>query len=316
MGIHFRPDTAYARCVENSKRVRWEIDRDVIRGRRLSINEKFLPDSLSRVDEFPLQDAASQRLISQIQGRTYANMYGMVERFINAKLLSLCQYHWLGDQVALEALVRFSEEELKHQELFRRVDRLCGAVLPPGYRFVPETNLVANIVLRRSTWSVLALTFLIELMTQTHYRESLAPNAELSDLYRDVFRYHWQEEAQHSVLDEIEWKREDLALNPAQRDAAVNDLITLIGVMDSVLQQQAQADARYFAAVCGRELSADLQERTATCFLLAYRWQHLCSGLQMQRFTDALDSMITGDQRRRIDLAIQRLTLPTCDLPA
>jgi hypothetical protein len=26
--------------------------------------------------------------------------------------------HWFGDQVALEALVRFSDEELKHQALF------------------------------------------------------------------------------------------------------------------------------------------------------------------------------------------------------
>ena len=30
--------------------------------------------------------------------------------------------HWLGDQVALEALVRLTDEELKHQELFRRLD--------------------------------------------------------------------------------------------------------------------------------------------------------------------------------------------------
>ena len=27
--------------------------------------------------------------------------------------------HWFGNQVALEALVRFSDEELKHQALFR-----------------------------------------------------------------------------------------------------------------------------------------------------------------------------------------------------
>ncbi len=37
----------YARCIDISKRVRWDIDRDVIRGRSLSVNEKFLPDGLS-----------------------------------------------------------------------------------------------------------------------------------------------------------------------------------------------------------------------------------------------------------------------------
>jgi hypothetical protein len=68
--------------------------------------------------------------VSQIQGRTYANVFGLVERFINAKVLELSHDHWFGDQ--LEALVRFSDEELKHQALFRRNDRrrlACGLSL-------------------------------------------------------------------------------------------------------------------------------------------------------------------------------------------
>ena len=36
-----------------------------------------------------------------------------------AKVLELSEDHWFGNQVALEALVRFSDEELKHQALFR-----------------------------------------------------------------------------------------------------------------------------------------------------------------------------------------------------
>ena len=40
----------YAKCVEVSKRVRWDIDRDVIRGRSFDFSRKFLPDGLSKVD--------------------------------------------------------------------------------------------------------------------------------------------------------------------------------------------------------------------------------------------------------------------------
>ena len=65
---------------------------------------------------------AEKRLVSQIQGRTYANVFGLVERFITAKLLEIGRDYWLGDQNALEALVRFSDEELKHQALFRRIE--------------------------------------------------------------------------------------------------------------------------------------------------------------------------------------------------
>ena len=53
--------------------------------------------------------------MSQIQGRTYANLFGLVERFINAKMLEVSRHYWLGDQRALEALVRFSDEELKQK---------------------------------------------------------------------------------------------------------------------------------------------------------------------------------------------------------
>src|SRR4029077_8051474 len=117
----------YARCIQTSKRVRWDIDEDVIRGRRFDVAHKFLPNGLSLADAFTTLSTYEKRLVSQIQGRTYANVFGLVERFINAKVLELSEDHWFGDQIALEALVRFSDEELKHQALFRRIDAMVGA---------------------------------------------------------------------------------------------------------------------------------------------------------------------------------------------
>ena len=38
-------------------------------------------------------------------------MFGLVEHCITAKVLEVSPDHWLGDQVALEALVRFSDKE-------------------------------------------------------------------------------------------------------------------------------------------------------------------------------------------------------------
>jgi hypothetical protein len=125
----------YARCIRASKMVSWDIERDVIGGRTFDTSQKYLPDGLSLAPNFFTLSESERRFVSQIQGRTYANVFGLVERFINAKVLEVSRDYWLGDQVALEALVRFSEEELKHQALFRRIDKMIGETLPPGYHF-------------------------------------------------------------------------------------------------------------------------------------------------------------------------------------
>jgi len=293
----------YAKCVEHSKRIRWDIDRDVIRGRRFDFSQKFLPDGLSKVDRLEFLNAAEQRFLSQIQGRSYANIFGLVERFIAAKVLEVSREHWLGDQTALEALVRFSDEEIKHQEMFRRIERMAAEEMPEGYTFLPDANAVASVVLAKSTWAVLALTCHIELFVLAHYRESIDPDPNLSELWKDVFLYHWREESQHAILDELEWLREDAKLTPAERDRAVDELIELVGAVDGILQMQASADADYFLKACGRSFSSDEVEKIRAGVLGAYRWQYIVSGVQ-GRFSEVLGRIIDAAQAERIGQAL------------
>ncbi|HEY7378778.1 MAG TPA: hypothetical protein VH542_08860, partial [Steroidobacteraceae bacterium] len=130
----------YARCISASKRARWDIDLDIIRGREFDLAQRFLPNGLSQVDDLAFLSPAEARLLTQVQGRSYALIFGLVERFISAKILEVSREHWFGDQTALEALVRFSDEELKHQELFRRIEKMIAAVMPAGYRATAEAN--------------------------------------------------------------------------------------------------------------------------------------------------------------------------------
>ena len=152
----------------------------------------------------PFLNAEQKRLFSQVLGRTYANMFALVARFIGAKVLEISRGHWLGDQVALEALVRLTDEELKHQEMFRRLETMMAPGMPAGYRFLPQSNDVAGAVLAASTWAVLALTCDIELFSQAHYRSRIEPETQIDPLWRDVFLFHRKEESQHAILDEME----------------------------------------------------------------------------------------------------------------
>ena len=297
----------YAKCVEVSKRIRWDIERDVIRGRKFDVSKKYLPDGLSMAPSLEFLGKDEKRLFSQIQGRSYANIFGLVERYIPPMVLEVSKDHWLGDQTAFEALVRFTDEELKHQELFRRIESMIAPAMPAGYTFLPEPNAVASAVLSKCTWAVLALTCDIELFTQAHYRQSIEPDRELSDLWKDVFLFHWKEESQHAILDELEWQRENAKLSPEQRDHAVSDLIDLVAAVDGILQVQAKADTDYFLRVCGRTFGGAEVKRIGETMLKAYRWQYIGSGVQDERFQKILGGMITEAQMQRIGAALTPL---------
>ncbi len=296
----------YAHCIDVSKRVRWSIE-DVISGRTLDVNQKFMPDTLSLVNELEFLTDPERRFLSQVQGRSYAYIFGLVERFINAKVLEVSKEYWFGDQVALEALIRFSDEELKHQALFRRMEQLAAGAMPAGYTAAADPNAVANAVLGKSTWAVLALTCHIEIFTQVHYKKSIEPVGNLSPLWKDVFLYHWREECQHAILDELEWRREDAKLGQHERDQAVDDLIDLVIAVDGVLQAQSQADARYFMDASARVFTVTEQQAIRDCLLKAYRWQYIVSGIQDGRFMGILTSMISTEQAIRITHALAPL---------
>lgn len=295
---------SYARCIAASKAIRWDIDKDVIRGRTFDINQKFLPDELSKVQELEFLTSEGKRYLSQIQGRTYANVFHMAERFVNAKILEISRDHWLGNQTALEALVRFCDEELKHQKMFRHIEQLAGEQMPPGYNFLPDPNEVAEDVLSKGTWAVLALTMHIELITQVHYRQSIKSDDNLSPLFKDVFRYHWLEESQHAIIDELEWERLDKKMSWEARDRAVDEFIELVGAVDGLLQIQAKSDAEYYARTCGHYLSGAECQAVEKGILKAYRWQHITSGAQQPHFIKVLTSFITEKQGDRIQGAL------------
>ena len=55
----------YAKTIEVSKRVRWDIDRDVLRGREFDLREEFMPDGLSLVSELDFLTAEQRRFLAR-----------------------------------------------------------------------------------------------------------------------------------------------------------------------------------------------------------------------------------------------------------
>jgi len=123
-----------------------------------------------------------------------------------------------------------------------------------------------------------------------------------------VFLFHWKEESQHAIIDELEWVREDAKLAADARDVSVNDLIALVGGVDGILQAQAKSDAAYFLNVTGMADNSVRAVQVNNTMLKAYRWQYIVSGVMEPRFQKILRRLISDAQMKRIEAALAPLT--------
>ena len=96
----------------------------------------------------------------------------------------------VGTVVLVVLAARLTEEELKHQEMFRRLEAMMAPGVPEGYRFLPHSNEVAGAVLGACTRAVLAPICDIELFSQAHCRSSIEPETRICPLWKDVFLFH------------------------------------------------------------------------------------------------------------------------------
>jgi hypothetical protein len=102
----------------------------------------------------------------------------------------------------------------------------------------------------------------------------------------------------------MEWQREHARLTPAERDAAVNDLIDLAGAVDGILQAQSAADADYFVSLCDRRFTDEESAAIRAGVLKAYRYQYIITGVMHPHFGRLLTGMTTPAQMQRIQAAL------------
>ena len=110
---------SYQNCLDNSKKVSWKED-EVLLGRQFDFSKRFLPNKLCGVDDIECLNDVEQRKLNQIMGNAYCHIFAFVEEFIVPTITEAALQDTYGDEVRMRALLRFAEEELKHQELFRR----------------------------------------------------------------------------------------------------------------------------------------------------------------------------------------------------
>ncbi len=297
----------YATCVRNSEKVSWLIDEVMPPDTRLDFKRPFLPEALAgdRAVSFLSQDEGLK--LNQITGHAYLNLFAFVEEYIIATAVRHAQAEMHGDHNAIRALVRFADEEIKHQQLFLRYLDAFKEGFGHECEVLRDAAAVAGVILSKSPMGVLLVTLHLEIMTQAHYTESVRDDESIDPLFARLLKHHWMEEAQHAKIDALELDKLVSDAGPAQIEKAFADYIDLIGAFDGLLAQQSKMDVASLERATGKQFSSEQQEAILRAQHAAYRNTFLVLGMHNRMFVDVIHT-ISPDGAKRVADAAERLS--------
>jgi hypothetical protein len=281
---------SYETCLDGSVKNAWTVD-DCFQGRAFDFTKPFLPDRIAGVSGIGCLTDIEKRKLNQIRGNSYCHIFAFVEEYIVPMVVDHARGDVYGDETRLWSLLRFAEEEVKHQEMLRRACSQFEAGFGTSCGLVPGREEVAGVVLGTPPLTALLLTSMIEWFTQLHYVEHVRDRAELDELFRDILRFHWIDESRHARLDSLLIEEVASDLGPEEREAAVDGLLELGNAVDGLLAQQVQLDIDALQLATGRTFSEPEREEIRTHQQRAYRWTFLVSGLEHPNFVHIVEQL-------------------------
>jgi hypothetical protein len=297
---------SYEECLHTSIKAAWK-EEDILKNRDFDYGKRFLPNRLAGVDEIACLDEREKLKLNQIIGNAYCHIFAYVEEFIVPQTLEAAQRDVYGEEARLRALIRFAEDETKHQQMFRRSMALFEKGFGTACGVIPGREDVARVVLGKSRLCSLLLTSMIEWFTQLHYVEHVRSDERLDGLFRDLIKYHWIDEATHAKLDSLLINEIVGPLSPGEREHAVEELLELGGAVDGLLSQQADLDIESLQRATGRTFAKHERLDIKTNIQRAYRWTFLVSGLTHPTFVKIVGEL-TDQGRRRLEAAAEALS--------
>jgi hypothetical protein len=295
-------DYRYDTCLEGSVKSAWTVD-DCFQGRDFDFAKPFLPDRIAGVRGIGCLSDDEKRMLNQIRGNSYCHIFAFVEEYIVPLVLDCARGDVFGDEARLWSLVRFAEEEVKHQQMLRRASEQFEAGFGVSCGLVPGREAVADAVLGTPPLTALLLTSMIEWFTQLHYVEHVRDTEELDELFRDILRFHWIDESRHARMDSLLMDEIAAELTPDERERAVDELLELGGAVDGLLAQQMELDLDALERASGRTFTDDERTEIRTHQQRSYRWTSLVSGLEHPTFVRIVGELTTTGQRKLVGAA-------------
>lgn len=304
----------YEQVLRTSEQIDWKLA-DAVSALNFDFSRPFLPERIAATDALYALSVEERLKLNQIRAHSYAHLFLFVEEFIIPLTAQLSMAHVHTDPIAMRALLRFSEEELKHQELFRAVKtKLQEGFGSPIHGIDGQTD-VANRVMQKSPLAVTLLTSMLEWITQRHYlecfRSAITKNgSSLDKSFSEVFRLHWVEEAQHAKLDTLEIHRMGGEATPEEREQAVDDLLDLCAAFDGLLSRQTDQDLEDIEAASGRHIGSNDRSHMHKTLHAAYRWAFFVAGMEHPIFQQLVAKLAPENGQRKLEQAAKKYSEP------
>ncbi|MEM7309906.1 MAG: hypothetical protein AAF682_24740 [Planctomycetota bacterium] len=290
----------YASCIARSRAASWSLED--FAGLQPDFSKEFLPENLAQVRAIGCLSEAEALRLNQIRGYTYAHIFRFVEEYIIALAQQLIAEHeHESRETAREAFVLFADEERKHQQLFELFEREFEAGFESPCGVIDGSDTVGQTILAHSRLSVLLLTSMLEWLTQAHYLrffERERAGDDLDPAFKQLFRLHWVEEAQHARLDTLETLAATERASADEREHALTELTELLGALRGLLVEQAGLDVCSLEAAIGRELDGQEREQVRSIQERAYIETFIDMGLQGDQFRALVEEVVPAGMLR------------------
>lgn len=253
---------AYDRCVAASEQVAWTVE-EVIAGRTFDLSVPLLPEALARTRDVPSLSEADRLMLNHIRANSYMHLFAFFEEIVPPLLSRLAGDDLHGGKARLRGLLRFADEEFKHQALFERAQLSLSAELRAPCQRISGAADVARIVNQNEPLAVVLVVGLFEWMTQTHYVQFVQENKteRLDPLFGHILRAHWVEEAQHAKIDALEVAALVQTLTPAARDSAVAQFFELGGAVLNLVADQMRLDVETLECAIERRFEKEEKQQ-------------------------------------------------------
>src|SRR5688572_6639295 len=108
----------YGKVVELSERVAWRLNDVFPEGISLDFSKAFMPNAMFVGNALTCLNDKEKLKLNQIFGNSYRYLFYFVEAYIIDMAMRHAEAELYGHDDNLRAMLRFAEEEVKHQQMF------------------------------------------------------------------------------------------------------------------------------------------------------------------------------------------------------